>query len=81
MAGPGEASCVAEIHVNNSPMTDTTKDRMARVALPHDSANPTLFEVRRGDMAARRDALVAVPIKNCNSALVGMVRPSSTMAF
>ena len=50
MASPGEASCVAEFHVNNSLMIDTPKNRMASVALPRDSANPILVEVTRGDM-------------------------------
>ena len=33
------------------------------------------------DMAARLDALVSIPIENCNGALVGMVRPAPTLAF
>lgn len=33
------------------------------------------------DMAAQLDALVKVPIENCNGALVGMIRPAPTLAF
>lgn len=58
-------------------MTDTSIDRMPKVTLPPESANPVLVEVTRGDMVAR----VSVALKNCDGALVDMVRPVPALTF
>ena len=33
------------------------------------------------EMAAQLDALVTVPIENCNGAIVGLIRPAAPLAF